>query len=122
MVRVRWELSQLGERLFVTFPNDKHDGNPATGRQRTGEDADRVGVRALEGPGPEAWGREAWGREASIGGCRDRTPPTDPGGLMGQAICPKGFSREGLWGVNSSAPSGVITMSSSSRTPNSPGM
>ena len=35
---------------------------------------------------------------------------------------PNGFSSDGLCGVNSSAPLSVITMSSSSRTPNSPGM
>lgn len=43
-----------------------------------------------------------------------------PGPQWGQF--PNGSSSEGLCGVNSSAPSGVITMSSSRRTPNSPGM
>jgi len=36
------------------------------------------------------------------------------------AAFPNGSSREGLWGVNSSAPSTVMCMSSSRRTPNSP--
>ncbi|MBP1605565.1 MAG: aspartate/tyrosine/aromatic aminotransferase [Acidobacteria bacterium] len=35
---------------------------------------------------------------------------------------PNGFSSDGLWGVNNSAPFSVISMSSSTRTPNSPRM